>query len=148
MTLDEAPSFLIWTTTPWTLIANMAITVSPRFEYSLVKLGGRITVVASGLLEAVAAKSGESPEVIATCKGESLVGLMYSHNMCDRTCPVISGDHVTLEDGTGLVHTAPGHGTDDYIVGLANELDIYCPVQADGTYDETVPEFLSGLSVW
>jgi len=148
VTLDEAPSFLIWTTTPWTLIANMAITVSPRFEYSLVKLGGRITVVASGLLEAVAAKSGESPEVIATCKGESLVGLMYSHNMCDRTCPVISGDHVTLEDGTGLVHTAPGHGTDDYIVGLANELDIYCPVQADGTYDETVPEFLSGLSVW
>ncbi|MEE2819293.1 MAG: isoleucine--tRNA ligase [Planctomycetota bacterium] len=148
VTLDEAPSFLIWTTTPWTLIANMAITVSPRFEYSLVKLGGRITVVASGLLEAVAAKSGESPEVIATCKGESLVGLMYSHNMCDRICPVISGDHVTLEDGTGLVHTAPGHGTDDYIVGLANELDIYCPVQADGTYDETVPEFLSGLSVW
>ncbi|MBI68874.1 MAG: isoleucine--tRNA ligase [Phycisphaerae bacterium] len=146
--LDETPSFLIWTTTPWTLIANMAITVSPRFEYSLVKLGDRITVVASELLEQVAGKTDATPEVIATCQGDALIGLTYQHNMCERSCPVIGGDHVTLEDGTGLVHTAPGHGTDDYIVGLAHDLDIYCPVQADGTYDETVPEFLSGLSVW
>ena len=148
VSISETPSFLIWTTTPWTLIANLAITVSPRFEYSLVKLGDRVTIVASELIENVAAKAGVTPEVLATAKGAALVGLRYSHGLCDRTCPIISGDHVTLEDGTGLVHTAPGHGTDDYIVGLANDLEIYCPVQADGTYDDTVPEFLRGLSVW
>jgi isoleucyl-tRNA synthetase len=147
-TLDDVPSFLIWTTTPWTLVANMAITVSPRFEYSLVRFGNHVTIVASELLEKVAGVTGVAPEVLGTCKGDALVGLNYDHVYCDRTCPIISGDHVTLEDGTGLVHTAPGHGTDDYIVGLANNLDIYCPVKADGVYDETVPEFLSGLSVW
>lgn len=146
--LDETPTFLIWTTTPWTLVANMAITVSPRFEYSLVRLGDKVTIVASELLEKVAAVTGVTPEVLGTCKGDALVGMQYEHVYCDRTCPIISGDHVTLEDGTGLVHTAPGHGTDDYIVGLANNLDIYCPVLANGIYDETVPEFLSGLSVW
>ena len=147
-TLNEVPTFLIWTTTPWTLIANMAITVSPRFEYSLVKLGDRITIVASELLDAVAKKTEATPEVLGTCNGEALVGMMYNHVLCDRSCPIIRGDHVTLEEGTGLVHTAPGHGTDDYIVGLANDLDIYCPVQADGTYDDSVPAFLQGLSVW
>ncbi|MDP7006389.1 MAG: isoleucine--tRNA ligase [Phycisphaerales bacterium] len=148
VSLDEVPSFLIWTTTPWTLVANMAITVSPRFEYSLVRLGDKVTVVASELLKKVAGITNVTAEVLGTCKGDALVGMSYDHVYCDRTCPIISGDHVTLEDGTGLVHTAPGHGTDDYMVGLANNLDIYCPVQADGVYDDTVPEFLSGLSVW
>jgi isoleucyl-tRNA synthetase len=146
--LDATPSFLIWTTTPWTLVANMAIAVSPSFEYSLVRFDDHLTIVASDLLEKVAGITGVTPEVVATCKGDALVGLQYQHVYCDRTCPIISGDHVTLEDGTGLVHTAPGHGTDDYIVGLANNLEIYCPVKADGVYDETVPEFLAGLSVW
>ena len=148
VSLDETPSFLIWTTTPWTLVANMAITVSPRFEYSLVRLGDKVTIVASELLEKVASVTGVSPEILGFCKGDALVGMQYQHVYCDRTCPIITGDHVTLEDGTGLVHTAPGHGTDDYIVGLANGLDIYCPVQSNGVYDDTVPEFLSGLSVW
>jgi len=148
VTLNVAPSFLIWTTTPWTLVANMAITVSPRFNYSLVRLGEKVTIVASELLEKVAAITGVTPEVLGNCKGEALMGLAYHHVYCDRICPIISGEHVTLEDGTGLVHTAPGHGTDDYIVGLANNLDIYCPVQANGMYDDSVPEFLSGLSVW
>ena len=147
-TLDETPSFLIWTTTPWTLVANLAITVSPRFEYSLVRLGDKVTIVASELLEKVAVITERTPEVLGSCKGDALVGMQYNHVFCDRTCPIIRGDHVTLEDGTGLVHTAPGHGTDDYIVGLAHGLDIYCPVQGDGTYDESVPEFLKGLSVW
>ncbi len=148
ITLNEMPSFTIWTTTPWTLVANMAITVSPRFEYALVRLGDHITIVASELLEKVSGVTGVTPEILGTCKGDALVGLSYQHVYCDRTCPIISGDHVTLEDGTGLVHTAPGHGTDDYIVGLANNLNIYCPVQANGVYDETVPEFLRDLSVW
>lgn len=147
-TFDETPSFLIWTTTPWTLVANLAITVSPRYEYSLVRLGDYVTVVASELVEQVAGIAGNTPEVLGTCKGDALVGLKYNHVFCDRTCPIISGEHVTLEDGTGLVHTAPGHGTEDYIVGLANGLEVYCPVQGNGTYDESVPEFLTGLSVW
>ena len=147
-TLDEVPSFLIWTTTPWTLVANMAIAVSPRFEYSLVRLGDTVTIVASELVDQVAGITHCTPEVLGTCKGDDLVGMQYNHVFCDRTCPIIRGDHVTLEDGTGLVHTAPGHGTDDYIVGLANGLDIYCPVLGDGTYDDSVPVFLVGLSVW
>ena len=148
VSLDQTPTFLIWTTTPWTLVANMAITVSPRFEYSLVRLGDHITIIASELLEKVAGITNATPEILGIVKGDALVGLSYSHMYCDRICPIVSGDHVTLEDGTGLVHTAPGHGTDDYIVGLANGLDIYCPVKADGVYDETVPAFLAGLSVW
>ena len=148
VTFEGTPSFLIWTTTPWTLVANMAITVSPRFEYSLLRLGDKVTIVASELLEKVAGITDCSFEVLGTCKGDALVGLEYQHMYCDRTCPIIGGDHVTLEDGTGLVHTAPGHGTDDYIVGLANNLDLYCPVKANGEYDETVPDFLLGLSIW
>ncbi len=148
VTLDATPSFLIWTTTPWTLVANMAIAVSSRFEYSLVRLGDHVTIIASELLGKVSSITGTTAEVLGTCKGDALVGMEYDHVYCDRTCPIIGGEHVTLEDGTGLVHTAPGHGTDDYIVGLANGLEIYCPVKADGVYDETVPEFLSGLSVW
>ena len=148
VTIDVTPSFLIWTTTPWTLVANMAIAVSPRFDYSLIKLGEHVTIVASALVEKVAGITDATVEVLGTCKGDELVGLQYNHVYCDRMCPLISGDHVTLEDGTGLVHTAPGHGTDDYIVGLANNLEIYCPVKADGVYDDTVPEFLIDLSVW
>jgi isoleucyl-tRNA synthetase len=113
-----------------------------------VRFADHVTIIASDLLGKVAGVTGVTPEVLGTCKGDALVGLQYDHVYCDRTCPIISGDHVTLEDGTGLVHTAPGHGTDDYIVGLANNLEIYCPVKVDGVYDETVPNFLSGLSVW
>ena len=146
--LEETPSFLIWTTTPWTLVANLAITISPRFEYSLVRLGDHTTIVARELLNQVAAITECTPEVLGTCTGDALVGMQYNHVFCDRTSPIISGEHVTLEDGTGLVHTAPGHGTEDYVVGIANGLDVYCPVLGDGTYDDSVPEFLSGLSVW
>lgn len=148
VTLEEAPTFLIWTTTPWTLIANRAITVSPRFEYSLVRLGDKTTIIASELVDKVMGVTGVTHEVLGTTNGESLIGLAYQHVLCDRRCPIIGGNHVTLEDGTGLVHTAPGHGTDDYIVGIAHGLDIYCPVLADGTYDDSVPDFLVGLSVW
>ncbi|MBC8310447.1 MAG: isoleucine--tRNA ligase [Phycisphaerales bacterium] len=148
VSITETPSFLIWTTTPWTLVANMAITVSPRFEYSLVQLDDKVAIIASELVEKVASVAGTTPKVLGTCKGDALVGMQYDHVYCNRSCPIIGGDHVTLEDGTGLVHTAPGHGTDDYIVGLANNLDIYCPVKPNGEYDETVPDFLLGLSVW
>ena len=147
--LDETASFMIWTTTPWTLPANLAIAVGPRMDYALVRIDGAVTIVAQGRLEAVLAAIGASEsELLGTCPGEALVGLSYTHPFCDRTSQVLSAGYVTLEDGTGLVHTAPGHGTDDYMLGLEAGLDIYCPVLPDGTYDDTAPSWLQGDDVW
>jgi len=147
--LDATPSFMIWTTTPWTLPANLAIAVHPRFRYSLVRMDGNETVVATELLERVKAIAGaEQAEVLAETEGERLLGLTYRHPFIDRDGRLVAADYVTTEDGTGLVHTAPGHGTEDYQTGLREGLDVYCPVRADGTYDETVPEWLRGVSVW
>lgn len=147
--LDATPSFMIWTTTPWTLVANLAIAVHERFEYALARIDGSETVLATALLEKVAALGGaESIEVLATCTGDRLAGLRYRHPFLDREAPVVLADYVTLEDGTGLVHTAPGHGADDYRTGLKEGLEVYCPVQGDGTYDETVPDWLAGRLIW
>ncbi|MSR17750.1 MAG: isoleucine--tRNA ligase [Phycisphaerales bacterium] len=147
--VECTPSFMIWTTTPWTLPANLAIAVHPRLEYSLVHLDGALCVVASALLQRVVAAIGaESVKVIAVGPGANLVGLKYRHPFMDRESPVVAAEYVTTEDGTGLVHTAPGHGEDDYRTGRANGLEIYCPVQGDGTFDDTAPEWLRGKTVW
>ncbi|MBG82956.1 MAG: isoleucine--tRNA ligase [Phycisphaerae bacterium] len=147
--LDQTPSFMIWTTTPWTLPANLAIAVHERLLYALVRLDGALTIVADELVEKVAKLGGvEKIERLATCQGDRLVGLSYSHPFIDQDSPVVAAEYVTLEDGTGLVHTAPGHGVEDYGTGLREGLDIYCPVQGDGTYDQSVPDWLHGLSVW
>jgi isoleucyl-tRNA synthetase len=158
------PSFMIWTTTPWTLPANMAIAVHEKFEYALVRVDGNITVMATELVEKVCAKANaEDVETLATCTGERLMGLRYVHPLCkcpptpvdesgEESCcccySIVSADYVTLEDGSGLVHTAPGHGSDDYLTGLRVGLPVYCPVMGDGCYDETVPEWLAGMSIW
>ena len=147
--LDTTPSFMIWTTTPWTLVANLAIAVHERFEYALARIDGSETVIAAELVERVAARGGaEGIEVLGTCTGSDLVGLTYRHPFCDRESSVVLADYVTLEDGTGLVHTAPGHGADDYRTGLREGLDVYCPVLGDGTYDDTVPDWMRGMSIW
>jgi isoleucyl-tRNA synthetase len=147
--LDTTPSFMIWTTTPWTLVANLAIAVHERFDYALARIDGSETIIASALLEKVAAMGGaEEVEILGTCTGAQLDGLRYRHPFCDRESPVVLADYVTLEDGTGLVHTAPGHGADDYRTGLREGLEVYCPVLGDGTYDETVPEWMRGQSIW
>ena len=147
--LDATPSFLIWTTTPWTLVANMAIAVHERGRYALVESGGGTRVIASDLVDTVMKTAGhDDARVLGECDGSALVGLTYEHPYCQRTSPIVAAEYVTFEDGTGLVHTAPGHGTDDYFTGIREGLDIYCPVQAEGTYDETVPDWLQGLSVW
>lgn len=159
----QRPCFMIWTTTPWTLPANVAVAVNPKFVYALVYVDGNITVVAEALVEKVtgAAKS-DRVKVLATAEGKRLVGLRYRHpfvtnvppcglgHPCDplKVWSVVSADYVTLEDGTGLVHTAPGHGQEDYQTGLREVLPIYCPVQKDGTYDTSVPEWLQGMSIW
>ena len=147
--LEQNPSFMIWTTTPWTLPANLAIAVRPAFRYVLVRLDGNVTVIASELLDTVTAAVGSvSVERLAEVDGAALVGLTYRHPFCDRVCPIVEAAYVTLTDGTGLVHTAPGHGTDDNLTALREGLEIYCPVRGDGTYDETVPRWLVGMSIW
>ena len=159
----QTPSFMIWTTTPWTLPANLAIAVHPEIRYALVRIDGNITVLAERLIGAVteAAKS-EDVEVLATATGDRLIGLRYRHPFIGEApkphgrpdadtgaCySVVAADYVTLEDGTGLVHTAPGHGVEDYQTGLREGLPVYCPVKGDGTYDHTVPEWLHDKSVW
>ena len=146
-----AASFMIWTTTPWTLPANLAVAVHPKYTYVLTKLGDRTVVLARELAELVA-KIGShevhEPEFLGECNGEQLLSLTYRHPFCDRISPVVAADYVTLEDGTGLVHTAPGHGVEDYQTGLREGLDIYCPVREDGTFDDTAPDWLKGKSVW
>ncbi|TDJ57537.1 MAG: isoleucine--tRNA ligase, partial [Planctomycetota bacterium] len=140
---------MIWTTTPWTLPANLAIAVGERISYALVRVDGNVTVIASDLVEGVTkAASSVSVEVLGSASGASLVGLNYRQPLTGRKCPIVKADYVTIEDGTGLVHTAPGHGQDDNLTALREGLEVYCPVLGDGTYDDTVPEWLVGMSIW
>ncbi len=145
--------FLIWTTTPWTLPANRLVAVHPEHSYALVRLDGpggqRYVVVAARRVDAVAAASGGRATVLAQVTGERLLGLTYGNPLLENSSGrLVSADYVTLDDGTGLVHTAPGHGHEDYSTGLANGVEIYSPVRGDGTFDDTVPDWLRGLSVW
>jgi isoleucyl-tRNA synthetase len=152
---DQRPTFMIWTTTPWTLPANVAIAVNPLFEYALVWVDGNVSVMAAALVEKVTALAkAEEVVVLAKTSGDKLVGLHYKHPFVDASAHpqgafrVVPASYVTLEDGTGLVHTAPGHGTEDYQTGLAQQLPIYCPVRGDGSYDATVPAWLKGQNIW
>ncbi|MCZ6727590.1 MAG: class I tRNA ligase family protein, partial [Acidobacteria bacterium] len=138
--IDELVSFLIWTTTPWTLPANLMIAVHKDFKYSLVRLGGKLLVMADELVEHVAAKADAMAEKLGETVGFDLLGQTYRHPFGDREGRIVAADYVTLEDGTGLVHTAPGHGHEDYLTGLAEGTEIYSPVRGDGTFDDTVAD--------
>ena len=147
--LDCTPSFTIWTTTPWTLPANLAIAVHADYRYAVVEVDGNLAIMASDLVAKVTKLAGsDKVRIVAETDGAKLVGLKYRHPFCDRESSVVAADYVTLEDGTGLVHTAPGHGAEDYRTGLKEGLETYCPVRDDGTYDDTVPAWLRGKSVW
>lgn len=146
---DRFDAVMIWTTTPWTLPANMAVAAHERYEYGVYQVGERKVVLANELAKKVLASEGvENAEPLETFKGSELVGVTYQHPFCDRVGKVVHAEYVTLEDGTGLVHTAPGHGVEDYQTGLREGLDVYCPVQANGTFDDTVPEWLRGQHVF
>ena len=159
----QRPCFMIWTTTPWTLPANVAVAVNPDTEYALAWVDGNVTVIASALVEKVTKTAGaDEVAVLATAPGSRLVGLRYRHPFVtdapkcalQRACSldgiwsIVAADYVTTEDGTGMVHTAPGHGAEDYATGLKSALPVYCPVRGDGTYDATVPEWLRGMDIW
>jgi isoleucyl-tRNA synthetase len=162
---------VIWTTTPWTLPANLAIAVHPDVEYVFYDLGPRVVVVAKELLarvlgeiapeqmqlrtvkahgEPVTAAALVEPErILGFATGRELEGFAYRHPFANRQGTVVLGEHVTLEQGTGLVHTAPGHGAEDYAVGQAYGLEPYNPVLADGRFDDTVqPPELKGTRVF
>ncbi len=150
--LPEKTSVVIWTTTPWTLPANLAIAIHPRFEYVTVEKEGHHYLVAKELAETFIKECGWEEGVIVSDKtylGQTLEGLKTQHPFIDRESPIVMAEYVTLESGTGCVHTAPGHGLDDYQTGLKNGLEIYCPVDDDGKYEDDgqiIPE-LVGKSV-
>lgn len=125
----------IWTTTPWTLPASMAVSVHPELEYSLVARDGQALVLATDLVAAVTARIGWTDyAVVAQCRGAALEGLQLQHPFYARQVPVIVGEHVTTEAGTGAVHTAPGHGQDDFVVGSKYGLEVVNPVGSNGVY--------------
>jgi isoleucyl-tRNA synthetase len=143
-------SVVIWTTTPWTLPANLAIAVHPELEYVEVRHGERSFLVASALREAfVAACALEGATDGFKVKGRALEGLQPQHPFIDRASPVVLADYVTTDAGTGCVHTAPGHGLEDYQTGNKYGMEPYCPVRDDGTYadDGKVPASLVGITV-
>ena len=155
---DAPVALLVWTTTPWTLPANLAIAVHPEHEYVAVKYARngreRLGIVVRELVERVftGRKGVERHEVVGRgVKGADLVaaGIAYDHPFVPgRRGRVLPAMYVTTADGTGLVHTAPGHGNEDYQTGLAHGLPVYSPVMGDGRFDETVPEWLRGKTVW
>lgn len=140
--LDNETAFVIWTTTPWTLPANLGISVNPDFTYVEVKADGRKFVIAKDLLATVKEAIGwEEVEVLREFSGEKLDRMTAQHPFYDRTSLVMLGDHVTLDAGTGLVHTAPGHGEDDYIVSRKYDLPVISPVDSRGVFTDEAPGF-------
>jgi len=143
----EGPlSVVIWTTTPWTLPANQAVSLHPELEYAVVQCEGehgheRLIMAEALLKSAMGRYEIDDYRVIAYCKGSELEGLKLAHPFYEREVPVILGEHVTIEAGTGCVHTAPGHGQDDYVVGMRYDLKVDNPVGSNGCFLPDTPLF-------
>ncbi|PIP68117.1 MAG: isoleucine--tRNA ligase [Candidatus Omnitrophica bacterium CG22_combo_CG10-13_8_21_14_all_43_16] len=149
---SESFAFLVWTTTPWTLVSNVAIAVHPDLKYVFVKTDSHGTLVlAEDLLEGVLKKLGEAGSVIKTVKGRELEGIIARHPFLNRASKVVLADYVSNEDGTGCVHIAPGHGQEDYEVGLKYNLPVVMPVDEKGRFRKIdsfeVPEEIIGRPI-
>ncbi|MDR1857230.1 MAG: isoleucine--tRNA ligase [Desulfovibrio sp.] len=146
--VDPARSFVvIWTTTPWTIPDNMAVCLHPEFTYAMVEAGGSFHLIAEERVAPCAAAFGWTGQrVLGTAKGTELEGLKAHHPFIDRPSPLVLGEHVTLDTGTGCVHTAPGHGREDYDVALKYGLEVLSPLDDAGRFLETVPDF-AGMQV-
>ncbi len=129
---DQPFTFLIWTTTPWTIPGNLAVAVSEHLDYVFAENDGVTYVFAEALHKTLEEKLERSFTVIKRVKGSELLGVTYHHPLYNRESPIVSGHHVTIESGTGLVHIAPGHGEDDFIIGKQNNLAVLCPVDGRG----------------
>ena len=140
--LDHDTKIVIWTTTPWTIPANLGISVHPELTYAVVEEKGQKYVVAKDLLESVTQEvEWENPEVVKTVKGSELEYIIAEHPLYGRDSLVMLGEHVTTDAGTGCVHTAPGHGEDDFIVGQKYKLDVLSPVDDRGHMTNEAPGF-------
>ena len=146
---------LIWTTTPWTIPANMAIAFHPKYEYVAVDVGGAAYIVADDLLRVTAARCGWSEfTILARFPGAAVEHSVFRHPFLERDSLGILADHVTLEQGTGAVHTAPGHGQEDYVVSQKYGIETYCPVDAAGKFYHAtgaagrLPDEIIGHTVW
>ena len=139
---------VIWTTTPWTLPANLGIAFHPEFTYAAVEVSGQVFIVAEALLESLIARFGwQNPTVLAKFPGAALEGLECRHPFIDRASQCVLAEYVTLEQGTGCVHTAPGHGQEDYDTGVKYGMDIYAPVDHQGKFHADVAHF-AGMQVF
>ncbi|MCS6958701.1 MAG: isoleucine--tRNA ligase [Pseudanabaenaceae cyanobacterium SKYGB_i_bin29] len=143
---DKPAYAVIWTTTPWTIPANLAISVNPSLSYSLVAEGERYLILATDLLTSLQQKLERSLAVVCQFVGKDLEGIICRHPLFDRSSPIICGNHVTAESGTGLVHTAPGHGQDDFVVGNKYHLGVLSPVDDYGVFTAEAGQF-AGLAV-
>ncbi|MGZ4161348.1 MAG: isoleucine--tRNA ligase [Neobacillus sp.] len=140
--LDTDTQIVIWTTTPWTIPANLGISVHPDLTYVVVMANGNKYLVAEALLEAVTKEIGwEETTVVKKVKGQELEYIIAAHPLYDRDSLVMLGEHVTTDAGTGCVHTAPGHGEDDFYVGQKYGLDVLCPVDDKGVMTSEAPGF-------
>ena len=142
---------VIWTTTPWTLPANQAVALHPEFDYELIQVetlsGAKRLILETSLADSALQRYGfENTQRLASCKGQALEHLLVKHPFYDKQVPIILGDHVTTETGTGAVHTAPGHGQDDFIVGNRYGLEVYNPVAGNGVFLADT-EFFAGMHV-
>ncbi len=135
-------SIVIWTTTPWTLPANLAVALHPEFDYVVVELDGEALLLAEGRLSALAAELGleKVPPILCRVKAQELEGKHAAHPFLPRESLIVLADYVTLEAGTGCVHIAPGHGEEDYETGLRYGLEVYSPVDAEGRFEKDLPE--------
>ncbi|QCR37215.1 isoleucine--tRNA ligase [Nissabacter sp. SGAir0207] len=142
-------SLVIWTTTPWTMPANRAISLNPEIAYQLVQIEGQCLILAADLVESVMKRIGvASWNVLGECRGADLELLRFQHPFLAFDVPAILGDHVTLDAGTGAVHTAPGHGPDDYVIGQKYGLEVANPVGPNGCYLPGTYPTLDGLFVF
>ncbi|MFE1282735.1 isoleucine--tRNA ligase [Klebsiella aerogenes] len=142
-------SLVIWTTTPWTLPANRAISLSPEFDYALVQVDGQALILAKDLVESVMQRIGVADyTILAAVQGSELELMRFKHPFLDFDVPAILGDHVTLDAGTGAVHTAGGHGPDDYTISQKYGLEIANPVGPDGSYLPGTYPSLDGINVF
>ncbi|WP_299450206.1 isoleucine--tRNA ligase [uncultured Pigmentiphaga sp.] len=159
--IEEDGAIVIWTTTPWTIPSNQALNVHPEIEYALVRVNtpqawGTLLIIARERVEACLQSWDLEGEVVATCKGQALDHIAFRHPLArqdagyDRLSPVYLGDYVTLDTGTGIVHSAPAYGIEDFVSCKQNGLqdaDIINPVMGDGRYASSLPLF-GGLSIW
>jgi len=136
-------SLVIWTTTPWTLMANVAVAVHAAFQYAVVEVGEEVLIIEKSLCEYVLKKAGIADfKIVKEVRGEDLTSLLYDHPFgMMNECRVVIADYVTKEDGTGLVHTAPGHGQEDFETGLRHNLDVIMPVNSKGIYTDKASRY-------